>query len=86
MEIRVGEDINAHQANPDEKHFPLFNCRSEQEKGEENHEERKGVKEYDGIGQGNHGNGFEQTKKGEGSENTPQDKDPGMVSPERNPP
>jgi hypothetical protein len=86
MEIWVGEDIDAYQTSSDEKKFSLFNCCSEQKKRKEDDEERKGVKKYDGIGQGNHGNGFEQTKKGEGSEKTPQDKDPSMVSPERNPP
>jgi len=33
MEIRVHEDINTHQTNPDKQYFPLFNGCSEQEEG-----------------------------------------------------
>ena len=65
VKIWVDKDVNAQQTHPNEEEFPHFDCCSEEEEGKENGEKREGVEENDGVGERNHRNGFEETKKGQ---------------------
>ena len=67
MEIWVDEDVNSYEANSDEEKFPFLNGSFEKEEGKENDKKREGIEQDDGICEGNQGDGFEQTKKREGS-------------------
>jgi hypothetical protein len=83
MEIWINEEINPHETYSDEEKFSLFNGSSEKEERKEDDKKGEGIEQDDGIGQGNQGDGLEQTKKGERSEKPSQDENPRASSFER---
>jgi hypothetical protein len=68
VEIWIDEDVNSCEAYADQEEFSLFDRSSEEEERKESNEERERVEKDNGICQGYQSDGFEQTKKGEGSE------------------